>query len=114
MAFGPLQALLTAQVGAPSRGSEASKGRPDPLGQGSVIATLPQLALPGKMGAKAVFVVQKCVVQKNQGCLGLFLEKSAPPQLEAGQQADRTDGSSRLMRWPAATKARQSPAISRW
>ena len=66
------------------------------------------------MGAKAVFVVQKCVVQKNQGCLGLFLEKSAPPQLEAGQQADRTDGSSRLMRWPAATKARQSPAISRW
>ena len=44
MAFGPLQALLIAQVGAPSRGSEASKGRPDPLGQGSVIATLPHLS----------------------------------------------------------------------
>ena len=30
-------------------------------------------------------------MQKNQGCLGLFVKKSAPPQLEAGQQADRTD-----------------------
>ncbi len=45
MAFGPLQALLIAQVGAPSRGSEASKGRPDPLGQGCVIA-LPTSASP--------------------------------------------------------------------
>ena len=48
MAFGPLQALLIAQVGAPSRGSEASKGRPDPLGQGPVIAKLPHLALQGR------------------------------------------------------------------
>jgi hypothetical protein len=45
MAFGTLQALLNAQVGPPSLGSEASKARPDPLGQGSLIATLPQLAL---------------------------------------------------------------------
>ena len=53
MAFGPLQALLITQVGAPSRGSEASKGRPDPLGQGSVIATLPQLALQGRGNFKS-------------------------------------------------------------
>jgi hypothetical protein len=48
MACGPLQAFLIAQVGSPTGGSEASKGRPDPLGQGSVIATLPHLPLQGR------------------------------------------------------------------